>query len=160
MVRFYRNKNIFWSWIEIKICFSVEVYKHRKKSIHIFSSQRICRSLLLQCMLMRGLCINIQIFWVSFLWAHSLVEKFCGELRKRLKQPFPPIRLAKTSSRGAFFSLLTSLILRKRRSHRMNYVCVCVCDERGGGDLICQCRSVKSLKGSSTNNERPGNHPK
>jgi len=55
-------------------------------------------------MLMRGLCVglNIQIFWVSlFLWAHSLVEKFCGELKKQFEQPFPPIRLAKTSSRVA-----------------------------------------------------------
>ena len=51
---------------------------------------------------MRGLWINIQIFWVSlFLWAHSLVEKFCGELKKQFEQPFPPIRLAKTSSRVA-----------------------------------------------------------
>ena len=40
-------------------------------------------------MLMRGLWINIQIFWVSlFLWAHSLVEKFCGELKKQCDQPF------------------------------------------------------------------------
>ena len=41
---------------------------------------------------MRGLCVelNIPIFWVSFLWAHSLVEKFCGELKKQLEQPFPP----------------------------------------------------------------------
>ena len=53
---------------------------------------------------MRGFWINIQIFWVSlFLWAHSLVEKFCGggELKKQFEQPFPPIRLAKTSSRVA-----------------------------------------------------------
>ncbi len=44
-------------------------------------------------MLMRGLCVglNIQIVWVSFLWAQSLVEKFCGELKKQLEQLFPPI---------------------------------------------------------------------
>jgi len=29
------------------------------------------------------------------------VEKFCGELKKQFEQPFPPIRLAKTSSRVA-----------------------------------------------------------
>jgi hypothetical protein len=78
-------------------------------------------------MLMRGLCVglNIQIFWVSlFLWAHSLVEKFCGELKKQFEQPFPPIRLAKTSSRGAFFSLLTSHILgreKKAQSHECKW---------------------------------------
>ena len=90
MVRFYRNNNVFWSWIEIKICFSVEVYKDRKKSIHIFSLQRICRSLLLQCLLMIGLCINIQIFWVSFLWAHFLVKKFLRRIKKQLEEPFLP----------------------------------------------------------------------
>ena len=43
-------------------------------------------------MLMRGLCVglNIPIFWVSFLWAQSLVEKFCGELKNQLEQPFSP----------------------------------------------------------------------
>ena len=156
MVRFYRNNNIFWSWIEIKICFSVEVYKHRKKSIHIFSSQRICRSLWLKCMLMRGLCINIQIFWVSFLWAHSLVEKFCGELKKRLKQPFPPF--SENIFTGAPLPLSYESYTKKKKKPP-HELCVCVWWERGG-DLICQCRSVKSLKGSSTNNERPGNHPK
>jgi hypothetical protein len=76
---------------------------------------------------MRGLWINIQIFWVSlFLWAHSLVEKFCGggELKNQCEQPFPFIRLAKTSSRGAFFSLLTSHILgreKKAQSHECKW---------------------------------------
>jgi hypothetical protein len=42
-------------------------------------------------------------------------------------------------------------------------VCVCVCDERGGS--MSAAVKVKSLNpfaeggGSSTNNERPGNHP-
>jgi hypothetical protein len=45
--------------------------------------------------------------------------------------------------------------------------CVCVCDERGegeGGGSMSAAVKVKSLnplveRGSSTNNERPGNHP-
>ena len=146
MVRFYRNKNIFWSWIDIKICFSVEVYKHRKKSIHIFSSQRICRSLWLKCMLMRGLCINIQIFWVSFLWAHSLVEKFCGELKKRLKQPFPPF--SENIFTGAPLPLSYESYTKKKKKPP-HELCVCVWwegeGEGGRGGSMSAAVKVKSL---------------
>jgi hypothetical protein len=122
MVRLYRNKNIFWRWIEIKFVFFCRGLQTQKKVVHILAYKEFV--LLLQCMLMRGLWINIPVFWVSFLWAHSLVEKFCGELKKQCEQPFPPIRLAKTSSRARFLLLLTSHILRrekKARSHECKW---------------------------------------
>jgi len=88
----YRNKNIFWRWIEIKFVFFCRGLQTQKKVVHIIAYKEFVLLLQCKCMLMRGLCVglNIPIFWVSFLWAQSLVEKFCGELKNRLEQPFPP----------------------------------------------------------------------
>jgi len=87
---------------------------------HIFSSQRICRSLLLQFMfmLMRGLSLGWAEY-TNFLSVIIFVSAFSsGKILWRIKKInlnnhfFP---LAKTSSRVLFLLLLTSPILRRRR---------------------------------------------
>ena len=88
-----RNKNLFF-------CRGLQT---QKKVIHILAYKEFADPCYYSVCLMRGLCINIQIFWVSFLWAHFLVEKFCGELKKQLEQPFPPF------SENIFTGALSSL---------------------------------------------------
>ena len=101
-----RNKNLFF-------CRGLQT---QKKVIHIFRSQRICRSLLLQCMLMRGLCVRAK--YINFLSVISVSAFSSGEILWRIKKInlnnhfFP---LAKTSSRVLFLLLLTSHILRRRK---------------------------------------------
>ena len=66
-----------------KICFFVvEVYKHRKKSVHILAYKEFV--LLLQCMLMRGLCVRAK--YINFLSVISVSAFSSGEILWRIKK--------------------------------------------------------------------------